>query len=361
MIIKNGLIFDGEQFIQKDLYVDGGKIVSAPCGEEFDAEGKYVMPGFIDIHIHGAFGYDFSDAKVEDNKAMLDLLAKQGVTSVLPTIMSGPWETMCAGVTALKNTDSPAILGASSEGPFINPNKCGAQPKEWLTLPDWEQVRTMPDRDFVKLMTIAPELEGGIEFTKAATDAGIKISIGHCETTYEKGMEAFAAGCDHVTHIFNAMPAFNQREPGVAGAAMRANAYCDIISDGAHLHPAVVCAAFRLTDKPIMVSDCMRAHGMAPGVYMLGGQKVTVEDGKAKLDNGSLAGSTSTVAECAIKAASFGVPLEKLVRALTYTPAESIGVLGKVGCLCEGADADIVIADEAMNVYHVWAKGEKVK
>ncbi|MBQ1234363.1 MAG: N-acetylglucosamine-6-phosphate deacetylase [Oscillospiraceae bacterium] len=361
MIIKNGLVFDGEKFVEKDLYIDGGKIVSQPCGEEFDAEGRYVMPGFIDIHIHGAFSYDFSDAKVEDNKKMLELLAKQGVTSVLPTIMSGPWETMCAGVNALKETNHPAILGASSEGPFINPNKCGAQPKEWLTLPNWEQVESMENRDFVKLMTIAPELEGGLEFTKKATDAGIKISIGHCETDYATGCAAFEAGADHVTHIFNAMPAFNQREPGVAGAAMMHSAYCDIISDGAHLHPAVVKAAFRLTDNPIMVSDCMRAHGMEPGVYMLGGQKVTVEDGKAKLDNGSLAGSTSTVAECAIKAASFGVPLEKLVRALTHTPAESIGMLGKVGCLCVGADADVVIADKDMNVYHVWAKGEKVK
>ena len=299
MIIKNGQVFNSNgRFIPADVELAGDRIVKvAPAGtlhgdEELDAAGKYVTPGFVDIHIHGAAGSDFCDGMDGSDKyvrAMQKYLGSQGVTSFLGTTMAFSEEIL----DRIFDTARPifgqegygAVLrGVNMEGPFFNKAKKGAQAEEYIIDPDWEMFQRLWERSGhnIRLVDVAPELPGALEFAQKASKL-CTVSIAHTCATYEEATAAFANGFTHTTHLFNAMPAFTHRAPGVVGAASDFAEHIEMICDGIHLNPSVVRAVFNMfgPDRVCIISDAMQACGMPNGEYSLGGQKVFMTDGLA--------------------------------------------------------------------------------
>lgn len=378
MIIQNGLVFRKEgKFERADVRVEDGiisqvgEINDLRDGEEtLEASGKYVVPGFVDIHIHGAAGHDFCDGKEDSLEQIARYERSCGVTAFCPTSMSLPVEELqeilrrtdeYAG--KMSNNDCARILGIHLEGPFLARDRKGAQKEEYLRNPDRKFFQRLQEAsgNRILIVTLAPELPGAMEFIREAgehTAPGKKmtISLGHSEADYGTAMEAFRAGADHVTHLWNAMPGMHHRQPGIAGAAMdRGDVTVELICDGQHVHPAMIRGAFRLfgPERICLVSDSMEATGMPDGEYCLGGQKVYKKDGEARLSDGTLAGSVTNLYEGFRRAVRFGVPLEEALRAVTYNPARSIGMEKKVGVIEPGAFADILLLNKELELEKV--------
>lgn len=378
MIIKNGQVFNSlGRFIPADVELAGDRIVKvAPAGtlhgeEEIDATGKYVTPGFVDIHIHGAAGADFCDSvdgSQEYIRTMQKYLGSQGVTSFMGTTMAFSEEIL----TGIFNTARPlfgqesegAVLrGVNMEGPFFNKAKKGAQAEEYIIDPNWEMFQRLWDVSGgnIRLVDVAPELPGAPEFVEKASKL-CTVSIAHTCATYEEAREAYARGATHTTHLFNAMPAFTHRAPGVVGAASDYAAHVEMISDGIHLHPAVVRAVFSLfgADRVCLISDSMRACGMPNGEYSLGGQKVFMNDGLATLEDGTIAGSATCLAECFRRAVSFGVPLETALKAATINPAQAVGLFDELGSVTAGKRADVLVLNKDLHPEHIFIGGKEL-
>lgn len=376
MIIKNGQVFNSlGRFIPADVELAGDRIAKvAPAGtlhgdEEIDAAGKYVTPGFVDIHIHGAAGADFCDSvdgSGEHIRTMQKYLGSQGVTSFLGTTMAFSEEIL----TGIFRTARPlfgqdgqgAVLrGVNMEGPFFNKAKKGAQAEEYIIDPDWEMFLRLWEESGrnIRLLDVAPELPGAPEFIGKASKL-CTVSIAHTCATYDEAREAYAHGASHTTHLFNAMPALNHRAPGVVGAASDYAAHVEMISDGIHLHPAVVRAVFALfgADRVCLISDSMRACGMPNGEYTLGGQKVIMKDGRATLEDGTIAGSATCLAECFRRAVGFGVPLETALRAATINPAQAVGLFDELGSVTAGKRADVLVLNKDLQPEHIFIGGK---
>lgn len=356
MIIKNGAVFkeDGT-FRQEDLYVENHKITA--CEEEVtdktvvDASGLLVIPGLVDIHSHGAFGHDFSDADTEGLRTILKYERSCGITSYCPTSMTLPEEELkkifATAAEAADTEDGAVIRGINMEGPFLDMKKKGAHVEGYIRKPDVEFFRELnaASGNMVKLVTLAPNTEGAMEFIDAVHEE-VCISLGHTGADYETASKAMRRGAHHVTHLYNAMMPLGHRDPGLIGAASD-DPFCmvELISDGLHIHPAVVRATFRMfgNERVVLISDSMMATGMANGQYELGGQAVTVKDRKATLADGTIAGSATNLYDCMCKAISFGVPVGDAVFAATRNPAKSIGIYDQVGSLTPGKEADILL------------------
>ncbi len=372
MQIKNGNVFlkDGS-FVKANIRIDGGKIteVSDFTPEEgaVDAEGMYVVPGYVDIHIHGANGSDCCDATVDALDTVAAYLAKQGVTSFAATTMSLGEDTLSAVAEAVKfRMENPAensakIRGINMEGPFFSKAKRGAQNEKFIINPDYEFFSRVNAKsgNNVKLIDIAPELEGSVEFIKKASRDCV-VSIAHTEADYDTAVTAFKSGVTHVTHLYNAMPPFSHRAPGVVGAASDYAKHVELICDGIHSHPATVRSVFKLfgDDRICIISDAMQACGLEDGEYELGGQKVFVSEGRATLANGTIAGSTTNLAEGVRRAVKFGVPVASALKAATVNPAGVLGIEDKAGILEAGRDADILILDESLTPKTVIISGK---
>lgn len=359
-------------FENTTLDFEDGRIcaIGAPEAERaIDAQGNYVIPGLIDIHTHGAVGHDFSDGGTADITAMARYLASQGVTSFLGTTMSLSLEELCraaASAAAYRKAPDPegAVLrGINMEGPFFSLAKKGAQSAEHILPPDYAFYHRVQEASgqSVRLVDLAPELPGAMEFIAQASKE-CRVSIAHTEADYDTASRAFEAGASHVTHLFNAMPPFTHRAPGVVGAAADYADSVELISDGFHIHPSVVRSVFALfgEERVCLISDSMRACGMADGAYTLGGQAVQVRDGRATLENGTLAGSTTNLMECLRRAVTFGVPLATAVKAATINPARAAGLEETIGSLEPGKQADLVILDPDLNVRLVLIQGRTV-
>lgn len=376
MIIQNGRVFtqDGV-FIDADVQIEKDRIVKiAPAGtltgdEVIDAAGKYVTPGFIDIHIHGSMGSDFCDAGEDHVKTISAYLGSEGVTSFCGTTMAFDEATLekvfrVATPYMNKETGGSVLRGINMEGPFFNKEKKGAQAEKYIIPPDQDMFNRLYElsNGSIKLVDIAPELEGSYDFIKEASKKCV-VSIAHTCANYEQAKEAFRCGATHTTHLFNAMPPFNHREPGVIGAASDDSAFVEVISDGIHLHPAVVRSIFKwFTDERVcLISDAMCATGMKSGVYSLGGQTVYVNDGKATLESGVIAGSATSLAECFRRAVGFDVPLESALKAVTMNPAQAVRIYDEVGSITEGKRADLLILDETLHPEHIFIGGVKTK
>lgn len=366
MIIKNGLVF-GEDFTfsKRDIYVNNAhRIATHPQQADecvIDAEGLYVLPGLVDIHIHGAMGCDFCDGSGEGLSQIAAYLHASGITSFCPTSMTLPEEQLRSIFETVLSVPEEnrfsRIAGINMEGPFLSSAKKGAQKEAHLRNPDIEMFRRLNDAcgGRIRLVTIAPELAGADQFIRELHKE-VTISLGHSAASYDIAQEAFCAGASHVTHLFNAMPPFAHRDPGIVGAAAdNEHVFVELISDGIHIHPLVVRSVFRLfgDDRVILISDAMRAMGMADGEYELGGQAVYKSGGQATLADGTLAGSASNLFDCMRNAVSFGVPLASAVKAATYTPAKSIGLSDRIGSLIPGAEADIILVDKEINLVRV--------
>ena len=360
MVIKNGNLFtENAEFVKQDIAFSGEKIDAIGenlCGEEvFDATDCYVIPGFVDVHIHGAYGSDFCDNSENDINTIAKYLVSQGVTSFLGTTMAFD-EPILSGIFTTANPffnkviDGQATLrGVNMEGPFFNKAKKGAQAEKYIVDPEWEMFERLFELSGknIRLLDIAPELPGALEFIEKASKV-CHVSIAHTSANFDQATAGFEAGADHVTHLFNAMPPMAHRDPGVVGAAQDKASYVEIISDGIHLHPAIVRTVFRLfgDDRVCLISDAMRACGMPDGEYSLGGQKVFMNGGKATLEDGTIAGSATVLSECVRRAVSFGVKLESAIKAATINPAKSADLFDVVGSLKEGKQADVVVLDK---------------
>ena len=365
MIIENGLVFQEDGSYKKEpVYIHEDKIVSSL--EEvvdktvIDASGLKVIPGLIDIHSHGAFGHDFSDGNVKGLQTILKYQKSHGITSYCPTSMTlgiDVLEQIFGTASQVGNDKEQAtIVGLNMEGPFLDPSKKGAHLEKYivhLSSAFFDHCQKASN-GMIKLVTVAPNAEGAMDFIREKHKE-VHISLGHTAATYDCCMEAFQAGADHVTHLYNAMPPYSHRSPGLVGAAADAeHCYVELISDGIHIHPSVVRSTFKLfQDRVVLISDSMMATGMENGTYELGGQQVTVTDGKATLSNGTIAGSATNLFDCMKKAISFGVPEKDAILAATKNPAMSIGIFDEVGSISVGKKADLLLVTEDFTLKQV--------
>lgn len=332
-----------------------------------DAKGMYVTPGLIDVHVHGSCGADTMDQTVEAIKLISQGIAKNGVTSFLPTTMTMSREDIYGALDIVrecmnKTLNGAKVLGAHLEGPFINAIYKGAQPERYIIKPSYDFIKEYTD--VIKLVTYAPEMDDNYSFTKEVKEkTDITLSIGHTNATYNQAKQAFACGCSHVTHLFNAMTPLNHREPGVVGAALTSDVFTELIADTIHVNQELF--QFILDnkgkDKMILITDSMRAGCMKDGKYDLGGQEVIVKDGAARLSSGTLAGSVLTLNKAIYNFfRNTDATFDEVIHMGTLNPATSIGVSDFKGSLEIEKDADIAIFDEEMNCYLSIVEGREV-
>ena len=367
MIIKNGLVFQEDgSFVKKDLYIEEGRFVATEAEvsdkTEYDAQGLKVLPGLVDIHSHGAYGHDFCDADAEGLKVILKYEKEHGITSYCPTSMTLAKDKLMdifATATKVEPDSSRArIIGVNMEGPLIDIAKKGAQAAEYISVPDVSFFRqcNQASGNQIKLVTLAPNVDRAFEFIEAAKDE-VVISIGHTTADYDCAKKAMELGVNHVTHLYNAMPPFGHRDPGVIGAACDSeDCMVELICDGFHIHGSVVRTTFKMfgDERVVLISDSMMATGMENGTYELGGQEVTMKDRLATLSNGTIAGSATNLFDCMKKAMEFGIPESTAIFAATRNPAKSIKVYDQVGSLTPGKYADVLIVDDSYNLVKVF-------
>ena len=321
----------------------GNGLQALPGERVIDLGGDFLLPGFVDVHIHAYGGHD-SMAGEEALRAMSRGLYREGVAAFLPTTMSAsPEETRCTVAAVRRVMDAPEkqgarIPGVHLEAPFLNPAKCGAQRAEWLCPPSWQTFFDLTGGDVsaVRSITLAPELPGAEAFVRQAAQAGIAVSLGHSAADAETAHAAADWGATRVTHTFNAQPPLHHRAPGLSGAAMvDDHLYAEFIADGVHLHGDIVRLLVRCkgADKAVAITDAMEAAGLPDGAYQLGGQPVAVRGGEARLADGTLAGSVLTMRQALHNLIHlFGIDPHDAVRMCTRTPAEAIGepALGRI-------------------------------
>ncbi len=340
-----------------DLTVEKGKIVSlSPTSENgIDCGGFTARAGLFDIHAHGCMGKDTMDGALVP---MANELGARGITSWLPTTMTMPREAILAVTKELPETDGARIRGFHLEGPFINIHKKGAQNPLYVQKPD---ASLLDDCPHARLITVAPEVEGAEELIAEAKKRNVRVAIGHTECNYDTAVRAMHLGADSLTHTFNAMPPFHHRDPGPIGAALTEGGFVQVISDGIHLHPAVVLALYKMfgPERMILISDMISAAGLSDGTYSLGGLTVYCQNGKATLSDGTIAGSSTFLDECVRRAISFGIPEEDAFRMASETPARYLGI--QTGILGVGYDADFILTDTALKIRAVIANGKIIK
>lgn len=360
MILKNAEIFDKDfNRIKADIRVENEKIAEIGAklhGEdEIDFEGCVIIPGLIDIHIHGCGGEDFSDSKPETLPTMSETLASFGVSSFCPTTMTLPYDiiekafTNCADY--MGKECGAYIHGVNMEGPFLSVERRGAQPEEYIHVPDIDEFNKLNGICKMRVVSLAPETQGALEFAREASKT-CTVSMAHTVATYEQAQIGFKNGITHSTHLTNAMAPVVNRTPGPVIAALEnENSTAELISDGFHIHPGYLAFIYKILgeDRSVVVSDSMKASGMPDGTYELGGQPVYVKDGKALLENGTIAASTTNVFKEFQNIMKFGVPVKQAVKSCTINPAKAIGVDTVTGSIAEGKNADLLVLSGDMH------------
>jgi N-acetylglucosamine-6-phosphate deacetylase len=324
-----------------------------------DAAGATVLPGFVDVHVHGAVGVEVMDGDAPGLTAMSAFFARHGVTSFLATTWTAPTEeTLRAlhAVAEVTDIDLPGarILGAHMEGPYLNDRRCGAQDPRSLRAPDLAELRRFLDTGVIRLITVAPELAGARELVATCRGEDVRVSAGHTEATYEQMVEAAAWGIAQVTHTFNAMPSLHHRRPGVVGAAMTLpRLAAELIADNQHVHPVVLAALLRAKgpDGVILVTDALRPTGLESETFLIGGRPAHIANGVVRLDDGTMAGSVLTM-DVALRnlATACGVPFEELWPTSSRNGAIAAGVGHRKGSLAIGMDADLVVVGDDVDV-----------
>ena len=372
LLIHTNYLDETFQLVQGDIEIQDGKILRVgkdlPRKEEdlaVDCGGEYtVVPGFVDVHIHGCAGADTCDGTRESLETMARFLLSHGVTSFCPTTMTTGRDVMEQALLAAKDVmehpveEGARVVGVNMEGPFISKERKGAQKEEDILAPDLELFRHFWEISggIIRLVDIAPEQPGGLEFAREVSKL-CTVSIAHTTADYCQAKAAFDSGITHATHLFNAMSGLNHRAPGVVGAVLEdQRVRGELICDGFHIHPSVLRTAFQvLGDRALVISDSMRANGMPEGEpFDLGGQMVTVREGKATLEDGTLAGSVSNLHQEVKNLVSFGIPFPQAVKAATLIPARAIGLDQEIGSIAPGKKADLVVLDQQLEIAAVY-------
>jgi len=377
MLLKNCTLLNGNFVFEKADMRTEGEIIKeiAPSIEPFageevvDVNFKRVIPGLIDIHTHGSVGYDTCDNSKEGLAAITKYMAENGITSYLPTTMTLSKDMLkdtMKTVAEFKKTQTEGctVLGINMEGPYFSMAKKGAQNGDYIMDPDFDHFMEIFDycEGIIKIVGVAPELPGAMEFVEKASKL-TTVSIGHTNGKYEDAKEALEKGASHCVHLYNGMPGYNHRDPGVPGALIDGNGTCELICDGIHINQVVVRNTFRAlgADRLVFISDSMRACGMPDGEYELGGQAVFVKGPVATLKDGTLAGSATCLMGCVRKAYEFGIPFENAVKCASLNPARAIGEDGTRGSLEAGKIADVVVVNDDLSVENVFIKGKRFK
>ncbi|KWT63318.1 N-acetylglucosamine-6-phosphate deacetylase [Streptomyces albus subsp. albus] len=343
----------------------------APGDQVIDLTGHLVVPGFVDIHVHGGGGGSFSSADTEECLTAIRTHRQRGTTSMLASTVTGDLDDLARQAGVLSElTEQGELAGIHFEGPFISPHRCGAHQPGLLRDPDPADVRKLVDaaRGTAKMMTLAPELPGGLDSVRLLADAGVIAAIGHTDSSYDATREAIDAGATVATHLFNAMPPLGHRAPGPIAALLEDERITvELINDGTHLHPAVLEMAFRDAgaDRVAFITDAMGAAGMNDGMYPLGPMTVEVKDGVARISGGptagSIAGSTLTLDRAFKRAVTIdGLTVGQAVRALSANPARLLGIADRTGSIEPGKDADLVVLDASYDLVGVVRRGEWV-
>ncbi|KAA6214582.1 N-acetylglucosamine-6-phosphate deacetylase [Streptomyces albofaciens JCM 4342] len=350
----------------------GADATAPAAGDQVvDLTGHLVVPGFVDIHVHGGGGGSFSSADPEECLTAIRTHRRRGTTSMLASTVTGDLDDLARQAAVLSElTEQGELAGIHFEGPFISPHRCGAHQPELLRDPDPADVRKLVDatRGTAKMMTLAPELPGGLESVRLLADAGVIAAIGHTDSSYDATREAIDAGATVATHLFNAMPPLGHRAPGPIAALLEDERITvELINDGTHLHPAVLEMAFRDAgaDRVAFITDAMGAAGMNDGMYPLGPMTVEVTDGVARISGGptagSIAGSTLTLDRAFKRAVTIdGLTIGQAVRALSANPARLLGIADRTGSIEPGKDADLVVLDASYDLVGVVRRGEWV-
>lgn len=379
-VFRKGSIFVSENKIAEIIYDDSGESVCAdsPFWYAFhektsmentvDASDCYIIPGMIDIHLHGCNGYDLCDGTQRAIWEIADYQIKHGVTGMVPATMTLSRERLreiFQTVGTYEDKEGSRFLGATMEGPFLSAARKGAQKGEYIQKPDVAFLREMQELSGgrIRQVVVAPEEDKEFAFIKEIA-AEIVVSLGHTRADYKTAEKAFEWGANHVTHLFNAMPEWLHRSPGLIGAAYdRKEVFVELICDGVHVHPTMVRAAFALfgAERICMISDSIRATGMPEGIYTLGGQEVCVKGRICTLADKTLAGSASNLHDCLKRAVlEMGISLEDAVLSCTRTPVRSLGLDKEWGSITVGRTADLVLLDEKLDIQYVIKDGKIV-
>jgi N-acetylglucosamine-6-phosphate deacetylase len=350
--------------------IDGGLITAvssgAPTGEFVDLGGAWLLPGFVDLHMHGGGGYDAS-ASATDMAAAVAFHHRHGTTRTLVSLVTAGPDTLVeqlgwvADLAALGPGVDGYVVGAHLEGPFLSHARCGAQNPAHLLLPDRAVLARLVDaaRGTLRSVTIAPELPGALDLIPQVVAAGAVAAVGHTDAGYADAKAAIDAGATLATHLFNGMRPLHHREPGVIGAALGADLASEVINDGVHVHPAITALVARNPRRLVLVTDAIAAAGVSDGAFVLGGQEVRVDNGEARLSSsGSLAGSTLTMDDAVRRAVlECGLPIAVASAAASGNPARVLGIDDRCGAIAVGLDADLVVLDDELRVVQVITAG----
>jgi N-acetylglucosamine-6-phosphate deacetylase len=363
VVTPGGVLRDGW------VAIDGSRITGVgtgppPTGERIEVGGAWLLPGYIDLHVHGGGGHDFG-ASPKDMAAGVAYHRAHGTTRTLVSLVTAPVDRMCeqlrwvAGLAERGPTPAGHVVGAHLEGPFLSHARCGAQHPDHLLAPDQDVLAKLVDagEGHLRTMTVAPELPGALELIDRLVNAGVVAAVGHTDAGYDQAAAAFARGASLLTHAYNGMRPPHHRDPGPVPAALDAGVVCEIINDRIHVHPAAVrlIAHGRLA----LITDALDAAGRGDGTYRLGGREVRVAGGQARLvAGGALAGSTLTMSEAVRLAVSeVGLPLDAASAAASANPARVLGIADRCGAIAPGLDADLVVLDDDLRVCRVMAQG----
>ncbi|WHY17590.1 N-acetylglucosamine-6-phosphate deacetylase [Paenibacillus sp. G2S3] len=358
-----------------NVWISEGKIMkidtedlSIPEGkyERIDGGGHLLVPGMIDVHIHGANGFDMMDGTDKSIQEVSSACASSGCTSFLATSVSSTLEDLLEMIRSVKRVIGhevgAKIAGIHLEGPYLNPKRKGMQNEKYLRHPNLEEMNLIFEEagSLIKMVTIAPELPGGMELISYLKEKGVVIAIAHSDATYEEAKQAFASGASHVTHCFNGMRPIHHRDPGVIVAAFEEkHVSLQAIVDNVHLHPAIIRLMHTLKgpEGMVLITDALQAMGLGDGDYMFGGHHVTVSEGVARLKDGTLASSTVTMNEALRYTVETGIPLVDAVKMASTTPANILGLQQK-GTITSGFDADLVLLDDEFKVCWTMVDGQ---
>jgi N-acetylglucosamine-6-phosphate deacetylase len=350
--------------------------MNLPAGAaELRASDKIAVPGFVDVHIHGAGGHDVMEGSAAAIAAVARTLARHGTTSFVATTVTASPDETCKSLEGIaryigsqRETDESLaeVLGIHFEGPFLSSARRGVHPTEWLRLPSTDLLERFLNASAgnARILTIAPELLGAMPCIDAARKAGVVVGMGHTDATYEQARAAIAHGVRHAIHVYNAMRPFSHRDSGVIGAVLTSpEVTAELIADGVHVDETAMRMLLQAKGRAgvILISDGISATGMPDGTYMLGKFEVTVSGGVCRNSEGKLAGSTLTLDRALRNIVALGTPFADTVRMLTLNPATLLGIEFKKGALRTGADADIVLLDEGLQIAGVWARGAAVE